>query len=74
MKIIYPILSAVLVIAGFLVPPLGSIDPSVLTAMGLLLGFKAMDTIPELARRGTDLTIQHGSASMTIQNPDPKNE
>ncbi len=72
MKLLYPILSALLIVAGFVAPPMGSIDPSVLTAVGLLLGFKALDTIPELARHGTDITVKHGDASVSVSNPDPK--
>lgn len=72
LKLFYFILSAILVVAGFIAPPIGSIDPSVLTAVGLLLGFKALDVVPDLARRGTDLTVQHGNTSVSINNPDPK--
>lgn len=73
-KYIYAPLSALLTVAGFIVPPIGQIDPSVLTAVGLMLGFKAIDTIPDLARRGTDVTVQHGQTSVTVNNPDPEKE
>lgn len=69
---LYSIISAALVVAGFVVPPLGHIDPSVFTAVGLLLGFKVLDTLPELARRGTDVTFQRGNTSVSVNNPDPQ--
>ena len=59
-----------LVITGFLVPPTGVIDGSVLTAVGELLGFKAVSMLPVFAKRGTDVTLQHGDTSLTINNPD----
>lgn len=61
-----------LFVAGFLVPPMGIIDGSVLKAGGLLLGFASVAQVPELARRGTDLKVQHGQTSVTINNPDGK--
>ena len=59
-----------LVITGFLIPPTGVIDGSVLTAVGELLGFKAVSMLPVFAKRGTDVTFQHGETSVTINNPD----
>ena len=61
-----------LFVAGFVVPPMGIIDGSVLKAGGLLLGFASVAQVPELARRGTDLKVQHGQTSVTINNPDGK--
>lgn len=68
------ITAIVLVITGFLVPPTGVIDGSVLTAVGELLGFKAVSMLPVFAKRGTDVTLSHGDTSITINNPDEKNE
>lgn len=62
--------SIALFVAGFCVPPMGLIDGSVLKAGGILLGFGSVAQVPMLARRGTDLTIQHGQTSLTVNNPD----
>ncbi len=61
-----------LFIGGFFVPPMGVIDGSVLKAGGLLLGFASVAQVPELSRRGTDVRLQHGQTSLTVNNPDGK--
>lgn len=64
-------LSAIgLFVGGFFVPPMGVIDGSILKAGGILLGFGSVAQVPELAKRGTDLKIQHGQTSLSVQNPD----
>lgn len=59
-----------LVVAGIIIPPPGIIDPSVLTAVGELLGFGALAQVPMLIKRGTDFTINHGNTSVQINTPD----
>ena len=59
-----------LFVGGFLVPPMGVIDGSVLKAGGLLLGFASVAQVPELAKNGTDLKLQHGQTSLSVKNPD----
>lgn len=59
-----------LIVTGFIIPPTGAIDGSVLTAVGELIGFAALAQIPALARRGTDVTLSHGQTSLTLNNPD----
>lgn len=61
-----------LFVGGFFVPPMGVIDGSVLKAGGILLGFASVAQVPELARRGTDVKIQHGQTSFTVNSPDGK--
>lgn len=63
-----------LFVTGFFVPPMGIIDGSVLKAGGILLGFGSVAQVPELARRGTDLKIQHGQTSLSVNNPDKIDE
>ena len=63
-----------LFVAGFFVPPMGVIDGSVLKAGGLMLGFASVAQVPELARHGTDLKIQHGQTSLSVNNPDGEGE
>ncbi|MCR5588005.1 MAG: hypothetical protein K6F72_00130 [Bacteroidales bacterium] len=59
-----------LAVAGFIVPPIGVIDGSVLTAIGELVGFSALAQVPMLVKKGTDVTVQHGQTSITVNNPD----
>lgn len=44
--------SVLLIIGGFLVPPVGIIDGSVLTAVGLLLMFSVIEKVPEAIKAG----------------------
>ncbi len=61
-----------LFVGGFFVPPMGIIDGSVLKAGGILLGFGSAAQVPLLARRGADVKFQHGQTSLTLNNPDGK--
>lgn len=63
-----------LFVGGFFVPPMGVIDGSVLKAGGILLGFSSVAQVPELARRGADITIQHGQTSLSVNNPDKEDD
>ena len=49
MKVFYLnlVVSIALIVGGFFVPPVGVIDGSVLTAVGLLLMFSVIEKIPE---------------------------
>lgn len=68
------LLAIALFVGGFFVPPMGVIDGSVLKAGGILLGFGSVAQVPELARRGTDVTIQHGQTSLSVNNPDKEDD
>ena len=52
--------SILLIVGGFLVPPVGIIDGSVLTAVGLLLIFSVIEKIPEAIMDGRNLKISKG--------------
>lgn len=67
------ITSILLIILGFIVPPTGVIDGSVLTAVGELFAFAALGQVPALIKRGADVTLQHGETSLTLNNPDKPN-
>lgn len=55
-----------LIVVGFVMPPTGVIDGSVLTAVGELMGFAALAQVPALLHKGKDVTLQHGNTSVTI--------
>ena len=60
------IISLCLIIGGFLVPPVGIIDGSVLTAVGLLLMFALIEKLPEAIKAGKSVKIKSGSFSAEI--------
>lgn len=64
--------SVALIVAGFIVPPVGSIDPSCLTAVGelllfptLLYGFRAIEL-------GLKVKFQKGETSIEVSKSDEK--
>lgn len=67
------ILAAVLLIAGFLLPPIGIIDNSVLLASGEIFFFAALGTAIAAIDRGMDAKLAKGDASLELKNPDNLN-
>lgn len=55
-----------LLIASFLLPPTGVIDPSVLKAAAILLGFAALGIVGKNLSLGKDVTFSHGDTEVTI--------
>ena len=55
-----------LLIASFIVPPTGVIDPSVLAATGEIAGMAAIGTIIFAIEKGVDAHVQHGNTSVTV--------
>ena len=64
------VVSILLIVGGFFCPPMGSIDGSVLTAVGLLLMFAVVEKLPEAIAAGRSVKIQRGDTSleMTAKN------
>ena len=60
------IVSILLIVGGFFVPPVGVIDGSVLTAVGLLLMFSVIERIPEAIKAGKSVKISKGDFSAQI--------
>lgn len=61
-----------LFIAGFIVPPTGVIDPSVLTAGGIISVFGLFAQLPTLLTASKKAEISHGNTSIKIENPKSK--
>ena len=59
------IISIGLMIAGFLIPPMGIIDGSVLTAVGILFGFAVVAQIPIIITAAESVKVVKGD--MTIE-------
>lgn len=58
--------SIALFVAGFIVPPTGKIDGSVLSAVGLLIALFAVKQIPEAIIQGKEIRLKHGNTSLAI--------
>lgn len=65
---VFASISIILIVSGFIVPPTGAIDGSVLTACGELLVFPILHIIWSALMKGTDVTLTHGQTSVTINN------
>ena len=59
-----------LLVASFLVPPTGVIDPSVLAGTGEIFAFAALATVFKAIDRGVDATITHKGTSIKLTNDD----
>ncbi len=60
------IISIALVIGGFFCPPIGVVDGSVLSAVGLLLLFATVEKIPEAIRAGRNIRVQKGDFTAEV--------
>lgn len=58
--------SIALGIGGFFCPPLGSIDGSVLTFIGILLGYATLAVAGQNLANGKDVVFHHGDTEITI--------
>lgn len=58
--------AAALFTAGFIVPPLGVIDPSVLKAGGELLGMQSALIFAYCVVSGKTATVKHGDTTATV--------
>ena len=75
MRIFYLTLaiSLLLIIGGFLLPPMGIIDGSVLTAVGELLMFGVLAQLPALidaAKNGKSIKLTKGNSSIEVTSAD----
>lgn len=61
-----------LCIAGFVIPPYGIIDPSVLTAVGELFAFAALGQLPSLLKKDK-FSISHGNTHLTVGSDTAQN-
>ena len=73
MQSFYVILSVsmVLIVVGFFTPPIGVIDGSVLTAVGLLLLFAVVARIPDAIAQGRSVKIQKGDFTAEVGGTPP---
>lgn len=62
------IASITLLVASFIVPPLGVIDSSVLAAVGELFGFGSLWLVYMGLEKGIDTKIKHNNTEITLEN------
>lgn len=63
---IFSIVSILLIVTGFLLPPTGIIDGSVFIGVGELFGFGALREVHFAIEKGLDAKVQHNNTSITI--------
>lgn len=61
-------LAIVLLLVSFFVPPTGVIDPSVLKAAAILLGFAALGIVGKNLSDGKEVTFSYGETEVTISD------
>lgn len=71
---VFGITSIGLIIASFVVPPLGIIDGSVLAAVGELCAFAALWAVLKAMDKGIDATFTKGDMSVTLDNDNDANK
>ena len=73
MKVFYVtfILSVLLIVGGFFCPPIGVIDGSVLTTVGLLLLFAVIEKLPQAIREGRSIKFQKGDLELEVGAKEP---
>lgn len=64
----FSIAGLILIVASFLLPPMGAVDNSVLAAVGELDGVIALGAVIKAIDRGVDVTAQHNNTSISITN------
>lgn len=70
--LVISVFALLLVGASFIVPPTGVIDPSVLAALGELLGFAALLTFIVRAEQGDDITFKKGDTEIKLDTHEDK--
>jgi hypothetical protein len=60
--------SILLFVLGFVTPPPGVIDGSVLTAGGILFGFAALGVVGQTIANGKELTWRKGDMEISVED------
>ena len=71
---VFSIAALGLIIAGFLFPPPGQVDNSVLIAAGEINGTIALGAVIKAIDKGVDATFQHNNTRVTITNKEEERE
>lgn len=68
------LVSAGLIIASFITPPMWIIDGSILAAVGELFAFAALGEVAAAIERGHSASISHGNTTIEIKKEDEEDE
>lgn len=71
---LFSIAGLALIVASFILPPLGIIDNSVLVGIGEIDGFIALGAVIKAIDKGVDAQVQHNNTSITISNREEGDE
>lgn len=71
---VFSIIGIIMMIAGFILPPMGQIDNSVLVGVGEIDGIIALGAVIKAIDRGVDVTAQHNNTSISITNKEEDDE
>lgn len=64
--IVLAVIAIALIVAGFIVPPMGEVHPSVLKGVGEIIGIIAIFFGWESVDKGLDAKIQHGKTTIQL--------
>lgn len=59
-------LSVGLILGGFFSPPIGDISGNVLSAVGFLVMFRAIEKLPQAIREGRSIKFQKGDLELEV--------
>lgn len=63
---VFSLIAIALIIASFIVPPTGVIDPSVLAGVGEIFAFAALYIVLVAVDKGTPASISHNNTTVTV--------
>ena len=72
--IFFSIAALILIVAGFIAPPIGQIDSSVLIAVGELNGTLAIGAVIKSIDKGRSASIKHNGTELTINGDEDEQE
>lgn len=61
-------ISTILIIGSFIIPPMGTIDPSVLQGVGEIQGFASLGVGFECILEGMNVTLQKGDTKINVSH------
>lgn len=71
---IFSLTAIILLVASFILPPTGVVDPSVIASVGELFAFAALATVIKAIDKGVDATLSKGDMQIEIKNDDEQNK
>lgn len=60
------LISIILIIISFFMPPAGVIDPSVMAGVGEIFAFAALGTVLQAIDKDKTITMSHGDTTITV--------